>query len=63
MALSKHSDNGQPRATLIGTLIKGPECCDQVVGKSENLNDLDADPAVYTRVDRYLPWIKQVTGL
>ena len=48
------------RATLVGTLVNGPDCCEQVIEERANYQELIADPAVYTRIDHQLRWIKQV---
>ena len=48
------------RATLVGTLIGGVDCCEKVIEERANYRELVADPAVYSRLDYQLDWIRQV---
>ena len=60
MALSKvTSGSTKVRATLIGTLVSGPDA-GEVITYPENYLDRVADAGIYTRIDHLIGWIKKV---
>ena len=73
MTISSQGDSGGPlmvlskatsgstklRATLIGTLVAGPDA-EKVIQEPVNYRELVADPGVYTRIDHLIGWIKKV---
>lgn len=62
MVLSRTASAKTQRATLIGTLVSGPACCAKNIGRRDNLIDLVAQSAQYTRIDHHIGWIRNVMG-
>ena len=61
MALSRDKPGERIRATLIGTAVASATAYPQdVVTARNNLDQLVANPTVYTRIDYHMGWILEI---
>ena len=61
MVLVKDTDTDtSPRATLIGTLVSGGDCCEKTIKKVDNYDQHVAVPASYAKIVSNLDWMREI---